>query len=78
MTYETFTGAMQTLKNAKNHLRAQRGTGNQPEYPVRAQRKREAIERALGYEFNPPQEVFDAIPASAIEALVKANKGGSL
>jgi hypothetical protein len=28
MTYEQFTGAMQTLKHAKNYLRAQRGLGN--------------------------------------------------
>jgi hypothetical protein len=28
MTYETFTSAMQTLKDAKNHLRQQRGTGD--------------------------------------------------
>ncbi len=28
MTYETYTAAMRVLKDAKTHLRAQRGIGN--------------------------------------------------
>lgn len=37
MSYEEFTSTMQILKHAKNHLRAQRGTGNCAQAIVRNQ-----------------------------------------